>query len=45
MLRELLQSSLSGCVSSNARVELSNLLTMQEKEKREGGKIISVVPK
>ncbi len=37
MLRELLQPSLSGCVSSNVGVELSNLLTMQEKRKREGG--------
>lgn len=35
MLRELLQPSLSGCVSSNVRVELSNLLTMQEKGKKE----------
>lgn len=33
MLRELLQPSLSGCVSSNVRAELSNLLTMQEKRK------------
>lgn len=33
MLRELLQPSLSGCVSSNVRVELSNLLTMQERER------------
>lgn len=45
MLRELLQPSLSGCVSSNVRVELSNLLTMQEKGKREGGKKVSPVPK
>lgn len=37
MLRELLKLSLSGCVSSNLRVEPSNLLTMQEKGKREGG--------
>lgn len=38
MLRELLQPSLSGCVSSNVRVEPSNLLTMQEKGKRGEGK-------
>lgn len=38
MLRELLQPSLSGCVSSNVRVELSNMLTKQERGKREGGK-------
>lgn len=37
MLRELLQPSLSGCVSSNVRVEPCNLLTMQEKGKREEG--------
>lgn len=45
MLRELLQPSLSGCVSSNVRVELSNLLTMQEKGKGEGRGKISPVPK
>lgn len=33
MLRELLQPSLSGGVSSNVGAELSNLLTMQEKRK------------
>lgn len=39
MLRELLQPSLSGCVSSNVGVEPCNLLTMQEKGKeRRGGK-------
>lgn len=37
MLRELLKLSLSGCVSSNVRVEPSNLLTMQEKGERKGG--------
>lgn len=41
-LRELLQPSLSGCVSSNVRALLSNLLTMQEKgERMMGGKKIS----
>ena len=37
MLRELLQPSLSGCVSSNVRVEPCNLLTVQEKGTREAG--------
>lgn len=35
MLRELLKLSLSGCVSSNVRLEPSNLLTVQEKRGRE----------